>query len=120
MSSHSSLHLYLQDKNEMILHHCVTILLIYFSWACNFVRVGTLVLVVHDVADPWLAVSWRPIYIVLFLAAMFVCKGIQNKMNLIILLIALWITMETDNCILIVVLFELVLFIIVCKFPYFS
>ncbi|PVD29850.1 hypothetical protein C0Q70_09107 [Pomacea canaliculata] len=46
-----------KDKNEMILHHCVTILLIYFSWACNFVRVGTLVLVVHDVADPWLAVA---------------------------------------------------------------
>ena len=52
-----------QDKKEMILHHLVTILLIYFSWACNFVRVGTLVLVVHDIADPWMAVSpqigWR-------------------------------------------------------------
>ena len=46
-----------QDKKEMILHHLVTILLIYFSWACNFVRVGTLVLVVHDIADPWMAVS---------------------------------------------------------------
>ena len=49
--------LYVQDKNEMVVHHCVTISLIFFSWACNFVRVGTLVLVVHDIADPWMAVS---------------------------------------------------------------
>ncbi|KAK7110802.1 ceramide synthase 2-like [Littorina saxatilis] len=46
-----------KDKNEMILHHLVTILLIYFSWACNFVRCGSLVLVVHDVADPWMAIA---------------------------------------------------------------
>ncbi|CAG5126840.1 unnamed protein product, partial [Candidula unifasciata] len=46
-----------KDKNEMIMHHLVTILLIYFSWACNFVRVGSLVLVVHDVADPWLNIA---------------------------------------------------------------
>ena len=45
-----------QDKKEMIFHHCITICLIYFSWTCNFVRVGTLVLVVHDIADPWVAV----------------------------------------------------------------
>ncbi|KAK7474762.1 hypothetical protein BaRGS_00033994 [Batillaria attramentaria] len=46
-----------KDKKEMTIHHCVTIALIYFSWACNFVRVGTLVLVVHDIADPWLAIA---------------------------------------------------------------
>ena len=43
----------------MIIHHIVTILLIYFSWACNFVRVGSLVIVVHDLADPWLSVSTK-------------------------------------------------------------
>lgn len=46
-----------KDKKEMVVHHIVTILLIYFSWACNFVRVGSLVLVVHDVADPWLSIA---------------------------------------------------------------
>lgn len=46
-----------KDKKEMVLHHLITILLIYFSWSCNFVRVGTLVLVVHDVADPWMAIA---------------------------------------------------------------
>ena len=46
-----------QDKKEMVLHHIVTITLIYFSWAVNMVRVGSLVIVVHDIADPWLNVS---------------------------------------------------------------
>lgn len=46
-----------KDKKEMVVHHLVTILLIYFSWACNFVRVGSLVIVVHDVADPWLSIA---------------------------------------------------------------
>ena len=41
----------------MVLHHLITILLLYFSWATNMVRIGTLVLVVHDVADPWLNVG---------------------------------------------------------------
>lgn len=35
----------------MFIHHLVTILLLTFSWACNFVRIGTLVLVIHDFAD---------------------------------------------------------------------
>ncbi|KAK7010378.1 ceramide synthase 2 [Biomphalaria glabrata] len=46
-----------KDKKEMVLHHMVTILLIYFSWGCNFVRVGSLVLIVHDFADPWLNIA---------------------------------------------------------------
>ncbi|CAL1526690.1 unnamed protein product [Lymnaea stagnalis] len=46
-----------KDKKEMVVHHLVTILLIYFSWACNFVRVGSLVLIVHDFADPWLNIA---------------------------------------------------------------
>lgn len=48
-----------QDFKEMVVHHLVTIALLYFSWCCNFVRIGTLVLVVHDAVDYWMAVSQR-------------------------------------------------------------
>ncbi|PAV65729.1 hypothetical protein WR25_19686 [Diploscapter pachys] len=37
-----------------MIHHIVTIALLSTSWAINFVRVGTLVLVSHDVADIFL------------------------------------------------------------------
>lgn len=35
----------------MFTHHVVTLCLLFFSWACNLVRAGTLVLVIHDFAD---------------------------------------------------------------------
>lgn len=41
----------------MIVHHIVTMFLLYFSWVVNFVRIGTLVLLVHDAADFPMAVS---------------------------------------------------------------
>lgn len=40
-----------KDFTQMIVHHIATILLVYFSYATNFVRVGTLVLIAHDAAD---------------------------------------------------------------------
>lgn len=40
-----------KDFYQMLVHHLVTILLLTFSWTCNFVRIGTLVLVIHDFAD---------------------------------------------------------------------
>ncbi|CAJ0610037.1 unnamed protein product [Cylicocyclus nassatus] len=39
------------DFLQMLLHHGITILLLYLSWSMNMVRVGTLVLFVHDAAD---------------------------------------------------------------------
>ena len=40
-----------KDFFEMFIHHVATILLIVFSWTCNLVRVGSLILIVHDCAD---------------------------------------------------------------------
>lgn len=39
------------DKVQMIMHHLFTVLLMMFSWSCNFTRAGSLVLLVHEVAD---------------------------------------------------------------------
>ncbi len=40
----------------MFIHHIATISLLSFSYIVNFVRVGTLVLVIHDCGDYWLEV----------------------------------------------------------------
>lgn len=39
------------DFCQLILHHVVTILLLSSSYTINFIRVGTLVLISHDIAD---------------------------------------------------------------------
>ncbi|CAJ0957627.1 unnamed protein product, partial [Mesorhabditis belari] len=39
------------DFWELIIHHFVTIGLLSVSWTINFIRIGTLVLISHDVAD---------------------------------------------------------------------
>ncbi len=48
-----------KDFWEMFLHHIATILLLSFSYIVNFVRIGTLVLVIHDFGDFWLEVSYE-------------------------------------------------------------
>jgi len=40
-----------KDFWQMFIHHIVTVLLLAFSWTCNFHRIGSLVLVIHDFAD---------------------------------------------------------------------
>jgi ceramide synthetase len=46
-----------KDFWQMFLHHIVTIALLSFSYVVNFLRIGTLVLVIHDFGDFWLEVS---------------------------------------------------------------
>ncbi|XP_068202021.1 ceramide synthase 6-like isoform X1 [Palaemon carinicauda] len=40
-----------KDSTQMFIHHVLTILLMTFSWTCNLVRCGTLVLLVHECTD---------------------------------------------------------------------
>lgn len=40
-----------KDFWQMFVHHIVTIVLLVLSWACNFHRLGSLVLAIHDVSD---------------------------------------------------------------------
>ena len=46
-----------KDFWQMLAHHIVTLLLIHFSWITNFVRIGTLIMLLHDFADIFLDVS---------------------------------------------------------------
>lgn len=52
-----------KDFWEMFIHHIVTILLIVLSWTCNLVRIGTLVLIIHDCADVFLETAKMMKYI---------------------------------------------------------
>nr|XP_033781564.1 ceramide synthase 2 [Geotrypetes seraphini] len=40
-----------KDFKEQIIHHMATVTLISFSWCANYIRVGTLVMAVHDASD---------------------------------------------------------------------
>ena len=42
---------------EFFIHHIVTVILMILSWSHNVVRIGTLVLCIHDPVDYILAVS---------------------------------------------------------------
>ncbi|CAL8148045.1 unnamed protein product [Orchesella dallaii] len=43
-----------KDFWQMFVHHLTTISLMGFSWVCNFIRIGTLILIIHDCADVFL------------------------------------------------------------------
>lgn len=45
------------DFMEYLVHHCVTIALMSFSWVAYFHRIGSLVLILHDVGDIFLSLA---------------------------------------------------------------
>ena len=46
-----------KDFLEMMIHHNATILLMMFSWSGHFTRIGSLVMILHDMADPLLELA---------------------------------------------------------------
>lgn len=46
-----------QDFKEQVIHHTATLTLLSFSWISNYIRIGTLVMAVHDCSDILLEVS---------------------------------------------------------------
>ncbi|KAG7220837.1 hypothetical protein INR49_031576 [Caranx melampygus] len=40
-----------KDFKEQIIHHLATLVLLSFSWCVNYIRVGTLVMLIHDASD---------------------------------------------------------------------
>lgn len=81
-----------QDFKEQVIHHLATLTLLAFSWCGNYIRVGTLVMLVHDASDVFLEVrlltfhqagyefvcsqSPDPFFISLF---SLVCQGLQLR-----------------------------------------
>ncbi|XP_053356529.1 ceramide synthase 2 [Clarias gariepinus] len=43
-----------KDFKEQLVHHWATLILLSFSWCANYIRIGTLVMLVHDAADVFL------------------------------------------------------------------
>ncbi|KAG5197941.1 hypothetical protein JEQ12_007631 [Ovis aries] len=43
-----------KDFLATVIHHLAAVSLMSFSWCANYIRSGTLVMIVHDVADIWL------------------------------------------------------------------
>jgi ceramide synthetase len=58
-----------KDFVEMVLHHIVTLLLIVFSFLFDFRRIGVVIMLVHDVSDPFLEFAKLANYSKVFPAA---------------------------------------------------
>ena len=51
-----------KDKYQMLTHHAITLFLIAFSWYFQLARVGAIILVIHDFADPFMELAKMSLY----------------------------------------------------------
>lgn len=70
-----------KDFLEFFIHHNVTVILMMLSWSVNVVRIGTLVLCIHDPVDYILALGKSAVY----------CKKQVVADRLFVLFLPLWI-----------------------------
>jgi len=52
-----------KDFWQMFIHHIVTLTLVFGSWITNTIRIGSLILALHDVVDPVLQATKMAVYI---------------------------------------------------------
>lgn len=61
MNFYAAFDLFVQPKQKdfpaMIIHHATTIFLIYMSYMWGFHRIGSVILLTHDIADPIMEVA---------------------------------------------------------------
>uniref|UniRef100_A0A672KIM3 Ceramide synthase 3b n=1 Tax=Sinocyclocheilus grahami TaxID=75366 RepID=A0A672KIM3_SINGR len=67
-----------KDFKEQLVHHWATLTLLSFSWCANYIRIGTLVMLVHDTSD-----------VLLESAKMFNYAGWETTCNSILVVFAL-------------------------------
>jgi hypothetical protein len=52
---HTIFHRHRPDFTEMVLHHFVTVVLVFFSYTTNQTKIGAIVLLCHGFSDIWTA-----------------------------------------------------------------
>ncbi len=62
----------------MVIHHVVTMGLIFFSWVVNFVRIGSLILCLHDAVDYWMEVGSRILLFLIMYRLFVLFEGWKN------------------------------------------